>query len=152
MTYVPKDDGVTHINIYSKGATELGRALTHFSTQFPYIDPEWGPTYTLEGLWHFLATGCVHRELLKMPPVLVKQRAKTLTKVQRPTFQKDISRAQLGRIIQHKELELLLMNSSLPFTHYYYYGEMDNPKVIDLPQYKWIVENFEGFRSLLQTW
>lgn len=27
----PLEDGITHINVYSKGATELGRLLTNFA-------------------------------------------------------------------------------------------------------------------------
>ena len=28
--YKPKDDGITHINIYSQGKTQLGRFLSNF--------------------------------------------------------------------------------------------------------------------------
>ena len=37
----PKLDGIEHINIYSKGKTELGRLLTNFA-QTPFIHPEYG--------------------------------------------------------------------------------------------------------------
>lgn len=31
MQYSPIDDGVTHINVYSKGRTKLGRDLSNFA-------------------------------------------------------------------------------------------------------------------------
>jgi hypothetical protein len=31
MIYKPEDDGKTHINVYSKGLTELGQFLSNFA-------------------------------------------------------------------------------------------------------------------------
>lgn len=33
MTYHPDTDGITHINVYSKGRTELGRRLSNFRSE-----------------------------------------------------------------------------------------------------------------------
>lgn len=49
----PENDGVDHINIYSKGLTELGRMLTNFY-RYRIDIPEAGSFYSLEGFWYWL--------------------------------------------------------------------------------------------------
>jgi hypothetical protein len=49
VIYKSKDDGITHINIYSKGKTELGRWLSNF-TYHP-IETEDGKFDSVEGYW-----------------------------------------------------------------------------------------------------
>lgn len=51
---IPAKDGTTHINIYSKGRTELGRFLSHF--QYHPIDTEDGYFESIEGYWYWLST------------------------------------------------------------------------------------------------
>lgn len=53
--YNPVDEGVTHINIYSKAKTELGLLSTNFA-RTPIDHPEFGHFESLEGLWYWLAT------------------------------------------------------------------------------------------------
>lgn len=50
----PDEDGVTHINIYSKGKTELGRMLSNF-TSFP-IELDGQRFNSIEGVWFYFAT------------------------------------------------------------------------------------------------
>ena len=49
LGYLPKDDGVTHINIYSKGQTELGGLLSNFS-RTPFVHPKYGELAPFFGL------------------------------------------------------------------------------------------------------
>lgn len=51
VDYRACDDGETHINIYSKGSTELGRFLSNF-TRRPVVT-KYGTFQSLEGLYHF---------------------------------------------------------------------------------------------------
>lgn len=55
----PKKDGIDHINIYTKGATEIGRLLTNLSPV--EINSSLGRFKTLEGLIYFL--GCFDNRL-----------------------------------------------------------------------------------------
>src|SRR5882724_14111 len=48
----PKNDGIDHINIYSKGATELGRALSNFAHSPVKLKD--GNFASLEGYWYWL--------------------------------------------------------------------------------------------------
>lgn len=47
-------------------------------------------------------------------------------------------------------LRKALVESELPFAHYYYYGKEDNPKVIPCPHLDWVVEAWEAIRKELR--
>jgi len=149
----PKDDGVTHINLYTKGATPLGRGLSNLNSQYPFTHPQWGKWRTLEGLWYFLGTGCTHWELQTMDGFLAKKHGRGLPRVERPTFDRELKIGMLCKVMQNPELLELFLSSTLPFTHYYYYGDAQgNPKVIaDLKSSAMICNSFEWLRLLLQA-
>ena len=48
-----EDDGVTHINVYSKGATALGRALSNFA-RIPVVVVPNGRFESVEAYWYWL--------------------------------------------------------------------------------------------------
>jgi len=50
--YVPSEDGITHINIYSKGKTEIGRFASNFA--FSPFECEDGKFDSIEGYWYWL--------------------------------------------------------------------------------------------------
>jgi hypothetical protein len=47
MDIKPSEDGVTHINVYSRGNTELGRLLSNFA-HTPFSHPEFGEFASVE--------------------------------------------------------------------------------------------------------
>lgn len=51
-----EEDGITHINAYSKGKTKLGRMLSNMS-DIGIDHPEYGKFKTLEGFYWWLKTG-----------------------------------------------------------------------------------------------
>jgi len=154
--YEPKNDGIDHINMYSKGKTELGRLLTNLS-HTPFEHPEHGHFESVEGFWYFYLTGCKHEHLKGLYGIKAKLEGKKLrddrvdvgglTEQQK----KDLLFAIRCKLNQNKYLLKLIKESELPFAHYYFYGdENKNPKVYDLPQYNWIVEYFEKARTYLK--
>ena len=50
----PATDGINHINIYSKGKTEVGRILSNFNTPFFKYETPHGKFRSLEGYYHWL--------------------------------------------------------------------------------------------------
>ena len=48
-----EDDGITHINVYSKGATALGRALSNFA-RIPVMVVPNGRFESVEAYWYWL--------------------------------------------------------------------------------------------------
>jgi hypothetical protein len=61
----PHKDGIDHINIYSRGKTEVGRQLSNFA-HTPFTHKDYGYFNSVEGLWYYLITGCKHENLSKM--------------------------------------------------------------------------------------
>uniref|UniRef100_A0AAU8KXR4 Uncharacterized protein n=1 Tax=Serratia phage Kevin TaxID=3161161 RepID=A0AAU8KXR4_9CAUD len=74
----PSTDGKNHINIYSRGRTELGRWLSHF--QHHPIETEDGVFNSLEGYWYWLES--YHDDLRLVSGI----EAKTLGQRLRPSY------------------------------------------------------------------
>lgn len=142
-------DGIDHVNIYSKGTTQLGRALSNFSDhRITTLDGEFA---SLEGYWYWL--GCTHarREELRHA---VGWAAKALGRelrspdwVHGADFKLRIVNAMVTKLILHPFIRHELQVSALPFRHYYVYGD----KVVEPTEGKWIVETWEHLRRLVRS-
>lgn len=135
-------DGVDHINVYSKGETWLGRALSNFSES--RIQTEDGPFSSIEGYWYWL--GCKDDRLRSA----VGYRAKLLGRElgapdwqTEATFRDKICRAITIKIQSSPKLLQEFNLSTLPFRHYYVYSS----KVIEPREGKWIIEHLTSLRG-----
>lgn len=147
----PNNDGVTHINIYSKGKTELGRSLSSFFDS-PFTYDMYGDFRCVEGFWYYYLTGQKYQEFRLMNGYQAKTEGK---KLRDDRIDKDglsdidrevILEAVRCKLRQNKSIRAQLKNSELPFFHYYNY----NGKVVDLPQYQWMINEISRIRSLLK--
>ena len=143
------EDGVDHINIYSKGKTELGRMLSNFyKSEFEY--KPYGKFQSVEGFWYYYLTGCKHDYLKGLYGFKAKQEGQKLRDDRQDkdgltaTDVEILLEAIRCKLRQNRRILKLLIQSSLPFKHYYCYGD----KVIYLPQYDWIVDEIERIRSV----
>lgn len=143
----PKMDGVTHINIYSKGKTEMGRLLTNFA-HTPFTHAEYGQFASVEGFWYWLRNGKSDDHLRTLYGFKAKEYGKQFESVGCSTFQEDVKEAIRCKLRQNKNILQMLVDSSLPLEHYYWYGDIDNPKIYDLPKYRWIVDEIERIRTV----
>jgi len=144
MKFIPKDDGITHINIYSKAQTPLGIFLSNF-TYHP-IETKHGPFNSIEGYWYWLM--CRDDRLRKLHGYEAKKLGRKLCRSDwiRPHQKKDIKLAIYEKIITSEKFYSRFMNCELPFTHYYVtYG-----KVTRVPQADWLVDWFEKLREILR--
>lgn len=150
MKWNPDEDGITHINIYSKAKTELGRLLTNFSDLAVEI-PEHGWFASVEGYWYWLSTGKQHEGLRRLWGASAKSYGKKLDKVpmDESAFHDYIKRAILLKIEQHPHLRQLLKESTLPLAHYYVYGMGPNA-VVRETSHNWQLEWLEQIRKGLQ--
>lgn len=148
-TYLPVNDGKDHINIYSKGHTELGRLLSNFA-RTPIEHPDYGYFVSIEGFWYWLSTGKKHDKLRYLYGTTAKFAGKEFDKVNVDNFIEEIKKALKIKLEQHDNIRVSLISSTLPLAHYYYYGDPDNPKVHTVKQYKWITEYWEELRTLFQ--
>lgn len=113
---IPGEDGISHINIYSKGNTLLGRMLSNFAyTPFQCDD---GKFYSIEGYWYWL--GCKDDRLRYVWGIRAKNMGKSIPKLyHHDDFERKIKKAIICKIEQNKNIIYLLKSSSLPFCHYY---------------------------------
>ena len=145
----PKDDGVYHINVYSKGATEIGRFLSNFADC--NVATENGNFRTVEGYWYWLS---VENKILREKLRLTNGwESKTLGRklrgkdwVDTPDFQEKILRAITTKVLSRPDMAQLMKESSLPFYHYYLY----NDKVIAPNDGLWILTFLEHLRNELK--
>jgi hypothetical protein len=138
-------DGVDHINIYSKGKTALGRNLSNFAA-IGFSHPKYGEFASMEGFWYWLSTGGTEDKLRVLVGFQAKQLGKTLKKVEVENFEGKVLEAIHYKLKQNRWLLDELTKSVLPLKHYYDYGG----KIVELPKYQWLVDEFERVRSLMK--
>lgn len=148
----PAMDGVDHINVYSRGRTELGRVLTNFA-HTPFTVPEHGTFASVEGYWYWLQCpdGAARERLRPLHGFRAKQVGRELripdyARVHDLEFRRRVARAIREKIRQTPGLAAMLAASTLPFAHYYVYGE----KVVVPANNQWILESIEYFRAKLR--
>lgn len=154
----PNLDGIEHINIYTKGSTELGRMLSNLYDR-DFVVPGYGSFKSMEGFWYFYLTGCKFPEFHNYRGFSAKSAGKACREHR---IDKDglsgedkevILEAIRCKLRQNRDILTLLRDSELPFKHYYFYGDVDNAKVVELPQFDWMLDEFERLRQLLkESW
>lgn len=147
---VPKDDGITHINVYSKGKTKLGRALSNFAP-LGFEHPIDGKCASVEGYWYYLKTGRQFPYLKNLWGFNAKTEGKKYPYVELSDFIIQIKQAITCKILQNPNLSSALKKSDLPLTHYYSYGSDDNPKVILMDADRWMLDHIEAIRTDLRN-
>ncbi len=145
-------DGITHLNIYSQGKTELGRKLSNFS-RFRFTCED-GTFESIEAYWHWLGLpDSPERESLrKMYGFQAKKVGGELRKqndrVEVPDFERRIMAAIR---LKMETLQEMLMTDigRLPFEHYYVFGKKDGKhgKVVDVKnKYLWMIDGMDRIR------
>lgn len=144
-------DGIDFINIYSKGATLLGKWMTNFAYS-PFIidiDGEHHQFSSVEGLWYWLLT--VDDSLKNCYGYEAKNRGKEILKqkqaIQPPNREEIVKKAIDEKIKNNPEKMRELAESVLPFTHFYEYGA----KRIDV-KHEWITLHWEERRKQLKKY
>ena len=150
----PDTDGFDHINIYTKGKTELGRGLTNLSS---YSFTHEGVMFkSMESFWYYhklkmLGFPCNH--LPKMSGFEAKKAGgeikNNLSDNQFEEFKAIMVDGMKCRLRQNRQLLKLLVDSDLPFKHYYGYGSTENGwKIVELERHNWQCELYEEIRAI----
>lgn len=143
-------DGVDHINIYSKGETELGKYLSNFAYT-PFIHPFHGKFNSIEGYWYWDLTGADNLRNLydykaKEVGRFMLKEINTYPRSEWKVSKQSVKLAILCKLTQNEPQMLRqFIESSLPFRHYYNYSG----KIVEPEQGKWIIEFFEDLRKML---
>lgn len=140
MVHDPTLDGVTHINVYSKGKTKLGKFLSNF-THTP-IETEDGHFESVEGYWHWL--GLRDDKLRTLYGWEAKKYASNSVKTFKLTeeeFKNKIRKAITIKLETNPDKLSELRNTVLPLAHYYVFNGFAKDA-----GYKWILEHINSFR------
>lgn len=137
----PDKDGVDHINVYSKGKTELGRLLTNFA-KTPFVHPKYGEFSSIEALWYWLS--CKEDKLRPLHGFQAKKVGRECGGedwVDDEEFKKTIIEGIACKLEQNPDILKLLKNNTLPLKHYYNY----NGKVVEPKNGKWVLDYLETY-------
>jgi hypothetical protein len=138
----PNDDGITHINVYSNGHTDLGRFLSNFAhTPIVTID---GRFESIEGYWYWLLSGDERlRELYGWDAKRIGREVSKGDWLKKPEHKEAICNAITIKIMGAAPYMIdLFKDSTLPFVHYYVFGD----KVVEPERGKWVIEWLETLR------
>ena len=138
----PENDGIDHINVYSKGKTELGKFLSNFA--YSLIETEDGLFSSIEGYWYWL--GHNDDRLRKLSGFEAKKLGRELGApdwIDSEEFKEKIKKAITIKLNSNEAVELLDANSDLldlPLAHYYVY----KGKVVEPKDGEWILEHLKN--------
>ena len=147
MNYNPKEDGQTHINVYSQGLTELGRLLSNFA-ETPFTHPRHGQFKSVEGFIYWL--GSNNEELRNLSGIQAKnfgQIADVGIRLRDHEFKKSIREALRMKVTYNPKIRTMLLTSDLPLAHYYIF----NRKVVTVPKWDWVIQEWENIRVDLKA-
>ena len=150
----PTTDGIDHINIYSKGYTKLGRLLSNFAKS-EFTHPIYGHFMSVEGFWYYIKLekiDDIRKEALRsLYGFSAKQLGRQLEKDHNPVHRDDfiqlITDCITIKIMQSNEIKQLLIDSTLPFAHYYV---TPNKFCITPKNLKWLLDHIESVRYTLK--
>lgn len=137
------NDGKTHLNIYSKAQTELGRFLSNFS-HCPIITED-GPFDSIEGYWYWL--GSKDDKLRTLSGYAAKSYGRSIGAPDwqdSDEFKRKICAALEKKLLTPKAMNVIFDNWNLiklPFVHYYVY----NNKIVQPKEGKWVIKKIESF-------
>lgn len=140
-------DGIDHINVWSKGRTELGRQLSNFA-HTPFKHPVHGSFASMEAFWYWLGSGKKHDELRRLHGISAKNVGVKLLMAAIPEdeFQKGICEGIRCKLAQNAGLRLQFAESTLPFRHYFVYGQKGEV-IVEKAKHKWQMDFLEKLRD-----
>ena len=157
IDFTPDQDGETHINIYSKSKTALGRKLSNFA-RTPINHPDYGHFSSIEAFWYWLSCGKTSNELRALHGIDAKNEGNRIrdklkltmdpATLHNPDFKMEIRKALLLKVEQTPGLIDELKACTLPFTHYYFWGRAPDLRISYPAEYAWIHE----YLSLIRDW
>jgi hypothetical protein len=146
MIFSAENDGIDHLNIYSKAKTSLGQALSNFA-HTPFEHPELGHFESVEGLWYWLTRQ--DESLRWLDGNEAKKHGKPmplLMSYDDSEFRRLVGLGLIAKLDSHPEIRHALENTVLPFTHYYVYHFGGTEKLITPKDGEWILAVFEQVR------
>jgi len=135
------NDGVTHINVYSKGRTELGKWMSNFT--YEPINTVDGSFTSIEGYWYWLGTRndklkTLHGFLAKK----VGRESPNVVSLSKQDFQAKIEAAIHIKASKRPDMIAQLKQCGLPLDHYYVFNGTEKDA-----GFKWILDIWNNIRN-----
>ena len=145
----PNQDGISHINIYSQGKTDLGRMLSNFYRYNIIIKD--GLFYSVEAYWHWLGLKeCEEKQNYRFTYGYNAKKLGTELKTKHGTqfvddFENKILYAIWYKVKKNSHLFKPELNY-LPFEHYYNFGgNIRDAK----SKYLWMIDSITKMRDII---
>lgn len=163
----PTDDGTSYINVYSKGSTWLGRALSNFTApELGGVETSDGRFASVEGYWFWLGSPShPDRDALReLSGWAAKSEGGRIRKetvarlgteewfLARPveeTFRARIASTLGEKLAASPRLLAALAESNLPLVHFYAYG-VGSDAVVVPGEAQWVIEEWELLRVVVK--
>lgn len=120
----PREDGLKHINVWSKAKTQVGQLLSNFA-HTPFRHPVHGFFVSVEGYWYWCASGRRNDQLRRLHGSSARSVGQQQESVPLPESEfHDMIREGLSyKVFQNKAVREALADSRLPLEHYFVYGK-----------------------------
>lgn len=141
-------DGVDHINIWEKGSTDLGVALSHMA-DLPFTHETYGKFRSIEGFWHYIRSISRDDRTRMMAGYKAKKFGDTLESQRVDDFKAIIMDANWQKIKQYPPLIEEIKNSNLPFDIYYLFNNDENVRIRPASAY-WLLDGFNVIRKAIK--
>jgi len=138
----PRQDGISHINVYSQGKTELGRWLTNFA--HVHVITADGPFESIEGYWYWLS--CKDDNLRALYGFAAKEYGRKIGArdwMETSDFQTKIKDAIRVKIWSNAKMMAELQKLKLPLVHYYVFSGV----VRTAPKAQWVIDYLSTFKK-----
>lgn len=147
----PAKDGIDHLNVYSKGKTQLGRDLSNFA-HLAIEHPDHGFFASMEAYWYWISTGMMHDSLRRLYSASAKTAGQMLApvKLDPEKFQALICDGLKLKIMQNRKLRDELKKSHLPLRHYFVYGNGQGQVIREKGTHRYQIDCIEAVRLALQ--
>jgi hypothetical protein len=146
----PSQDGVSHINIFSGGKTELGKLLSNWS-RTPFQHPRYGRFQSMEGFYFYIRSGEADEELRTLWGKWAQDHGRTLPRIVNRDFEKIMLEALRYKLICNPHIRDMLKESTLPLVHYYVFGRGEDVAIRIPEGNHWLENGYEAIRSDLQA-
>lgn len=141
-------DGIDHINIWEKGSTDLGIALSHMA-DLPFSHETYGRFRSVEGFWHYIRSVTRDDRTRVMAGFKAKKFGDSLESHRVDNFKEIIMDANWQKINQYPPIVEFLKASTLPLDHYYLYNLDPNIRVRPYSAF-WMIAGFEEIRKAIK--
>lgn len=161
MEFECEQDGITHVNVYSKSRSKLGRTLSNFAHTPITIEED--HFESIESWWYWTKMNNINKSVLfpVFSPEQISEIKKKIGKEAKSYFRdlfkddsssfspskEELKAAYLQKLKEHPEIEKMLLENTLPFTHYY----MMFDKKVDADSTLWTAKLWEEIKLELQA-